>query len=265
MQEEALKRLQASHKFLVHNLQVSELVDSIYSRGIVTPEEFEELEQFSNSYKAARYLLRILPKKGPTAYTLFCEALVESEKQYIVEHLDGVDTSKVVLSTSLFEEEDKMAQLQKQMCMQTELMSQYSRQNQELERRLDESEKRNAQQIQQLLDEKTKRYEDLDQLMQEKGISTQQARTYLAAYLSNQDVPDFSFAQGDNTGSPLTSPTKTASSVTPSRSFTFSLADVEENSLIECERISRSVGKDIVRYVVQKTMQSGKIRSPSSP
>ena len=269
MQEDDLKRLTACHKFLVDNLEADELSDYIYSKGILSDEEKQDIDLERNSFKSARILLRFLRSKGPTAYAVFCEALVETNKQFVVDELNKVETTTIVVSSSPFDEEDKMAQLQRQMNAQTELMLEYKRDRdtiqrrlEESERRLDMSERRTAQLHQ--LQQKQQQYSALDQLLQEKGISTQQARNYLAEYLDNQDVPDFAFQQGENTGSPMASPAKTATGVTASRSFTFSLADVEENSLLECERIARYVGKDLVRYVVQKTQQTGQIRAPSN-
>ena len=247
------KRLTKNHQYLVKHLQVGEISGYLLEKGVISWEEHEELELEPISFKKSKKFLRILRSKGPNAYALFRTALLESESiSFIADELDSTNISEVVISGSTFEQEDKMSQLQQQMCLRTELLMQYKRDRDALEQRLKANEQRT--------EELQTKYGDFEKTMQDHKLTNTEAINYLKEYLNNRDIPDFSFQIAP---SPSPSPSKTDTSTTPSKSFTFSPTDIDSNSHELCEAIARDIGKDVVRYMVQ-TLKENKVKAPSS-
>ena len=250
MDEQHTKILKINHKYLVQNLQVVDILDFVVSRGIINDEEREELETERTSFKAARKFLRILPKKGPKAYGIFLEALEDSGSYFIVEELQNSDLSKFEDVPDAFDQEDKFAQFQQQLFLQTELLKQYKEDKDRLEKRVRENELETS--------ELRSKYGDIENIIQVRGISTSDAAEYLNDYLNEKDIPDLAFHLPV---SPLPSPSK--SSIGSSRSFEFSLEDIRANSESLCEAIARDVGKDLVCFVIQTTFKR-RTSKPSS-
>ena len=138
-----------------------------FRKGIVNDEEREELETERTSFKAARKFLRILPKKGPKAYAIFLVALEETDADFIIEQLNNSDLSKFEDVPDAFDQEDKFAQFQQQLYLQTELLKQYKEDKDRLEKRILENEV-------ETLELKSK-YGDIEKLIEVRGISTSDA------------------------------------------------------------------------------------------
>lgn len=90
------KRLQINSRELINNLIVGDVQDYLYEREVLTPDNVEALSNESSSQKAARMLVvSLLPRKGPDAFTAFCDALREAQYDYLADKLVKTSVAEV--------------------------------------------------------------------------------------------------------------------------------------------------------------------------
>ncbi|XP_006127417.1 caspase-2 isoform X1 [Pelodiscus sinensis] len=82
--QEALKKNRVS---LAKQLVLKELLEHLIGRDIITTEMMETIQAKDGSFSQNVELLNLLPKRGPEAFSIFCEALRETKQQHLEEML----------------------------------------------------------------------------------------------------------------------------------------------------------------------------------
>ncbi|XP_067426127.1 caspase-2 isoform X2 [Emydura macquarii macquarii] len=72
---------------LAKQLVLKELLEHLIEKDIITIEMMETIQAKSGSFSQNVELLNLLPKRGPTAFSAFCEALRETKQQHLEEML----------------------------------------------------------------------------------------------------------------------------------------------------------------------------------
>ena len=255
MRDDDKIRLKANHKFLVTNLSVDGIQDYLYQKGVLTCEELEDVLAERTTTRQSRHLLMLLPKKGDNAYDIFIESLRDLETaDYIVDKLCATRVEEFRESdyVDALHEEDKLKHLQQQMYQQTQLLTQAKKEIDALKSRIQDNEKEST-------DLKTK-YSELEETMAQKGLTQGHVVNILTDYLSTStDIPDMGNARFV---SPVPSPSRPVKSTVPV--FSFSESDIAQNKPQgSTVVIAREMGRDIVKYVVQKTLMKP-VSKPSS-
>lgn len=110
-----------------------------------------------------------------------------------------------------------------------------------------------------------KRYSELETTMGEKGLQQSDVVELITGYMESTDVPDIANA---NFASPLPSPKNPKPRPGSGAMFSFSNEDinmaVKKNSQTACVVIAREMGRDVVKYVVQKALKKKRISPPAS-
>ncbi|XP_033125433.1 uncharacterized protein LOC117123564 isoform X2 [Anneissia japonica] len=89
-------RLTANRTYLLDNIDVEHVSNSLLGDGIFNEDELEELNVIANPRDRCAKLLNWLPRKGPTAYEVFRRSLEKSPTQkHIVPVLDSTDFSQM--------------------------------------------------------------------------------------------------------------------------------------------------------------------------
>nr|XP_032619864.1 caspase-2 isoform X2 [Chelonoidis abingdonii] len=82
--QEVLKKNRVS---LAKQLVLTELLEHLIEKDIITIEMTETIQAKVGSFSQNVELLNLLPKRGPTAFSAFCEALRETKQQHLEEML----------------------------------------------------------------------------------------------------------------------------------------------------------------------------------
>ncbi|KAM9174011.1 caspase-2 isoform 1-T1 [Pangshura tecta] len=82
--QEVLKKNRVS---LAKQLVLKELLEHLIEKDIITIEMMETIKAKAGSFSQNVELLNLLPKRGPTAFSAFCEALRETKQQHLEEML----------------------------------------------------------------------------------------------------------------------------------------------------------------------------------
>uniref|UniRef100_A0A8C8RZT3 Caspase-2 n=1 Tax=Pelusios castaneus TaxID=367368 RepID=A0A8C8RZT3_9SAUR len=82
--QEVLKKNRVS---LAKQMVLKELLEHLIEKDIVTIEMMETIQAKPGSFSQNVELLNLLPKRGPTAFSAFCEALRETKQQHLEEML----------------------------------------------------------------------------------------------------------------------------------------------------------------------------------
>ncbi|XP_053943265.1 caspase-2 isoform X1 [Cuculus canorus] len=78
--QEALKR---NRVMLAKQLVLKELMEHLIEKDIITAEMVETIQAKSGSFSQNVEFLNLLPKRGPNAFSAFCEALRETKQQHL--------------------------------------------------------------------------------------------------------------------------------------------------------------------------------------
>ncbi|XP_027509254.1 caspase-2 [Corapipo altera] len=78
--QEALKK---NRVILAKQLVLYELVQHMVEKDIITPEMVEMIQAKSGNFERNVEFLNLLPKRGPNAFSAFCEALRETQQQHL--------------------------------------------------------------------------------------------------------------------------------------------------------------------------------------
>ncbi|XP_063150785.1 caspase-2 [Candoia aspera] len=79
--------LKNNRVFLAKQLVLKELMEHLIEKDIITEEMMEMIQAKSGSFSQNIELLNLLPKRGPKAFSAFCEALRETKQQHLEEML----------------------------------------------------------------------------------------------------------------------------------------------------------------------------------
>lgn len=82
--QEALKKNRVS---LAKQLVLKELMEHLIEKDVITEEMMEMIQAKPGSFSQNIELLNLLPKRGPKAFSAFCEALQETKQQHLEELL----------------------------------------------------------------------------------------------------------------------------------------------------------------------------------
>uniref|UniRef100_A0A670K174 Caspase 2 n=1 Tax=Podarcis muralis TaxID=64176 RepID=A0A670K174_PODMU len=82
--QEALKKNRVS---LAKQLVLKELMEHLIEKDVITEAMMEMIQGKSGSFSQNIEFLNLLPKRGPKAFSAFCEALQETKQQHLVEML----------------------------------------------------------------------------------------------------------------------------------------------------------------------------------
>uniref|UniRef100_A0A8C9L7F8 Caspase-2 n=1 Tax=Pavo cristatus TaxID=9049 RepID=A0A8C9L7F8_PAVCR len=80
--QEALKK---NRVMLARELVLKELMEHMIEKDIITIEMVEMIQAKSGSFSQNVEFLNLLPKRGPNAFSAFCEALQETKQQHLAE------------------------------------------------------------------------------------------------------------------------------------------------------------------------------------
>eukprot|EP00079_Xenopus_tropicalis_P019472 XP_012809163.1 PREDICTED: caspase-2 [Xenopus tropicalis] len=83
--KDALQRLRVT---LLHDMIIEELVEHLVSSGILTPIMHSTIMAHRSEYKQNVTLLTQLPKRGPRAFSEFCNALHATGQRHLAEQLE---------------------------------------------------------------------------------------------------------------------------------------------------------------------------------
>ena len=85
-------KLRHNCRELVANINVADIQDYLYEHKVLNEDNLDTLINEKSQSKAARRLIvSILPRKGPEAYQVFCDALDECGAGYLVELLQATE------------------------------------------------------------------------------------------------------------------------------------------------------------------------------
>ncbi|XP_059582807.1 caspase-2 isoform X3 [Alligator mississippiensis] len=82
--QEALRRHRVP---LAKQLVLQELLEHLLARAVLTPEMKEAIQTKAGSFSQNVEFLSLLPKRGPQAFSAFCEALRETRQEHLEEML----------------------------------------------------------------------------------------------------------------------------------------------------------------------------------
>ena len=77
MQEEDRKALRINREVLLKDLEAKKVASMLYSRGIFSEEDKDSVNAKSTPAEQREEVLDILPRKGPDAFSVFCDVLHE--------------------------------------------------------------------------------------------------------------------------------------------------------------------------------------------
>ncbi|XP_014783598.1 caspase-2 isoform X2 [Octopus bimaculoides] len=86
MNEKDKETLIAKRVELVENIMMEELLTHLIAKGVVTKRNAEYINAINVNSKKVEYFLDLLPKRGPDAFQIFCEALNTTGQEFIVSH-----------------------------------------------------------------------------------------------------------------------------------------------------------------------------------
>jgi len=87
MQQADAERLRTNRTAIVDDLDVHRVLDRLINDGIIMSEDYELMCSKPTSKDRARLLLDILPTRGPTAFSVFLQALREARYDWLVDAL----------------------------------------------------------------------------------------------------------------------------------------------------------------------------------
>nr|XP_042710968.1 caspase-2 isoform X4 [Chrysemys picta bellii] len=87
MQQRHQEVLKKNRVLLAKQLVLKELLEHLIEKDIITIEMMETIQAKAGSFSQNVELLNLLPKRGPTAFSTFCEALRETKQQHLEEML----------------------------------------------------------------------------------------------------------------------------------------------------------------------------------
>ena len=186
MDETDKLRLKGNFRYLVGQIRVSDIADYLFEKGVLTEDDYEELEPGRRTERnTVRVLLRILLKKGPNAYKIFCAALREAGYDHVVRTLDETDVGNVRVESEdqldhFLKEESMIAEFQRRLWNVTEMLERYKRDVDELKEKLKTKE------------EFQKSYAALEKEIIENGYTEEFVIECLKEYMTNaqRDYPD---------------------------------------------------------------------------
>uniref|UniRef100_A0A8C9EYL8 Caspase-2 n=1 Tax=Pavo cristatus TaxID=9049 RepID=A0A8C9EYL8_PAVCR len=88
--QEALKK---NRVMLARELVLKELMEHMIEKDIITIEMVEMIQAKSGSFSQNVEFLNLLPKRGPNAFSAFCEALQETKQQHLAETILKTESS----------------------------------------------------------------------------------------------------------------------------------------------------------------------------
>ena len=101
MDERDKVRLQLNSRTIIDNLDPQDILDHLYTKRVLSQKDVETLMVEEPARSAARRLVvSLLPRKGRTAFALFCEALREAEYEYLAEQLEATQVTDEDLRAS---------------------------------------------------------------------------------------------------------------------------------------------------------------------
>ena len=184
MDERDKLKLRGNFRYLVGQIRVSDIMDFLFERGILTDDDYQELEPGRRTERNnVRTLMQILFRRGPKAYDILCEALVEAGYDHVVKKLQDTDPNTVVPENadeldSFLNQESQLAEFQRRLWKQTEELELYKRDVDDMKKQLKSSE------------ELKMRYAELEKGIQEKGFKEQYIIDQLQDYMSKAQQDD---------------------------------------------------------------------------
>ena len=88
MQEEDRKALRINREALLRDLEAKTVASMLYSRGIFSEEDKDSVNAKLTPTERREEVLDILPRKGPNAFSVFCNILheVSSHLEQLLRH-----------------------------------------------------------------------------------------------------------------------------------------------------------------------------------
>ena len=97
MNDQHRNLLRRNREALLRDLEPSRVASSLYSKGIISDEDKEEVNAKATIREKAETLLDMLPRKGPQAFDTFCEVLREVSPHLEVLLKPVEDKGKMIL------------------------------------------------------------------------------------------------------------------------------------------------------------------------
>lgn len=94
MDEKDKRSLVQCRTKLIRDLEVNPVLLQLFEAGILTADQVEKISCNDTSGRKNRALIDILPKRGPTAFKFFLEALINTGQR----HLNDILANKQVCS-----------------------------------------------------------------------------------------------------------------------------------------------------------------------
>lgn len=66
---------------IVNDLEPKDILGHLYQEGIISPDDMERVKAEKTRLEQAEKLLDILPRRGPKAFTVFCDTLFKVDGQ----------------------------------------------------------------------------------------------------------------------------------------------------------------------------------------
>lgn len=79
MEDKDRRKLQTNRLSVLENLDVLEILDYLYQEKVLSDDDYERIKVKETKHDRCRFLLDMLPSKGPRAFGCFVKAL---EKDY---------------------------------------------------------------------------------------------------------------------------------------------------------------------------------------
>ena len=186
MEEECKKKLFMNIESLVADLKVKFIQDELFAKGVLSPENIEQLDtdKITSQEAVRKLVIKILPKKGPGTFDVFIQALNNNGYDFLADKILSTDTSQYSdLSGNdeidAYVMDDKLEIMQHQLRFQTQLLMQYQSENKKLLLEKTNSEDRNEK-LKSLDNELTKR-------MEETGLRESNIIDFFFEFLKNKD------------------------------------------------------------------------------
>ena len=95
MEEADKLRLSKNFKYIVDNLRIKDVEDELYQNEVINSEDMQHIRAKVTEQDRVRYVLEILPYKGPLGYSNFRAAL-EEQYQHIGKKLDDTNVAALM-------------------------------------------------------------------------------------------------------------------------------------------------------------------------
>ena len=78
--------------YIAKNVNVNNISQELYTDGILDEDDLEEIKAENTNRKKALFLLDLLPKKGPRAFKVFCQALHSCNYSFVAKRIQAALT-----------------------------------------------------------------------------------------------------------------------------------------------------------------------------